>query len=142
MDEAHERWKRLLAPEGDPSEAFELVEEAFDLMALLVEPPVYGRSAGAAGIGLDLSGCAQIIGDEGAQPIGVISCVGDHMADALEAGQESLGLRTVAMLARRGVDAQRQADCIDGGVQSGRQAAARTTDGGSFSPPFAPAASA
>src|SRR5690606_38952534 len=40
------------------------------------------------------------------------------------------------------MDPQRQADRIDDGVQLGRQAAARTADGGSFSPPFAPVASA
>ena len=64
------------------------------------------------------------------------------MADALQARQERLGLRAVAILPRCWMDPQRQANRIDGGVQLGRQAAARTTDGGSFSPPFAPVASA
>ena len=45
---------------------FEFVEEAFDLMTFLVEPPVDGRLGGAAGVGLDVSGCAEVIGDEGA----------------------------------------------------------------------------
>ena len=64
------------------------------------------------------------------------------MADAFEAGQQRLGLRAVAILPRRRVDADRQADRIDGGVQLGRQPAAGATDCGSFSPPFAPLASA
>lgn len=66
MDEAHEGRDGFFAAQGDPSEALEFVEEAFDLMALLVEPPVDGRGASAAGIGLDLRGCAKVIDNEGA----------------------------------------------------------------------------
>lgn len=66
MDEAHEGGEGLFASQGDPAEAFEPVEEAFDLMALFVEPPVNRRGGGAAGVGLDLRGCPEIIGDEGA----------------------------------------------------------------------------
>jgi len=66
VDEAHEGGESFLAPECDPAEAFEFVEEAFDLMALLVEPPVGRWGRGAAGVGLDLRGCAEVIGDEGA----------------------------------------------------------------------------
>lgn len=40
MYEAHEGGDGFLAAQGDAAEAFELVEEAFDLMTLLVEPPV------------------------------------------------------------------------------------------------------
>lgn len=64
------------------------------------------------------------------------------MADALQAAQEGLGLRAIPVLSRCRMDPQRQADGIDGSVQLGRQAATRATDGGSFSPPFAPVASA
>jgi hypothetical protein len=46
------------------------------------------------------------------------------VADAFETGQQHLGLRSVAILPRRRVDADRQADRIDGGVQLGRQPAA------------------
>ncbi len=64
------------------------------------------------------------------------------MADALQAVQEGLSLRAIPILSRCRMDPQRQANGIDGSVQFGRQAATRTTDGGSFSPPFAPVASA
>lgn len=64
MDEAHEGGEGLVASQGDAAEAFELVEEAFDLMALLVEPPVDGRCDGSAGIGLDLRDSPKVIGDE------------------------------------------------------------------------------
>ena len=66
MHEAHEGFDGFFASEGDSSEAFEFVEEALDLMAFLVEPPVDGRGDCAVGIGLDVGCCAEIIGDEGA----------------------------------------------------------------------------
>lgn len=66
MDEAHEGGDGFLAAQSDASEAFEFVEEAFDLMALLVESPIDWRGDGAAGIGLDLRGRAKVIDNEGA----------------------------------------------------------------------------
>lgn len=66
MDEAHEGGEGFLASQGDTSEAFEFVEEAFDLMTFFVEAPVDRRLFGAAGIGLDVSTRAKIVGDEGA----------------------------------------------------------------------------
>jgi hypothetical protein len=66
MDEAHEGGEGFLAAQGNAAEAFESVEEALDLMAFLVEPPVDGGSNGASGIGLDLGGCAEVVGNEGA----------------------------------------------------------------------------
>jgi hypothetical protein len=72
------------------------------------------------------------------------------VTNALQAGQEVLGLQSVAVLPPRWVNTDRQADRIDDRVQLGRQPAARTTDCGSFSPcldmlstgSFAPLASA
>lgn len=124
MHEAHEGWERLFTSQGDATEAFEPIEETFDLVTLLVEAPVDLRLGGAAGIGLDLRGCAEIIGDEGAQGISVIGSIGNNMADALKAGQQRPGLRTVTMLPGCRMDADRQADRIDRGVQLGRQSAA------------------
>lgn len=66
MNEAHEGAECLLTSQGDPAEAFEFVKETFDLMALLVEPPVDWPGYRAAWIGLDLCGCAKFIGDEAA----------------------------------------------------------------------------
>ncbi len=66
MYEAHEGCDGFLAAQGDAAEPLELVEEAFDLIALLVEPPIDGWFFGATGIGLDLGSRAKIIGDEGA----------------------------------------------------------------------------
>ena len=142
MDEAHERDDRLITAQGDATEALELVEEALDLVPLFVEPPVDGRRDGAAGIGFDLREGAKIVGNEGAQRIGVIGGIGDDVTNALQAGQEDFGLRAVAMLAWGRMDANGQAESIDGGVQLGGQPASGAADTGSLSPPFAPLASA
>ena len=60
MNEAHEGCECFLAAQGYSPEALEFVEEAFDLMALLVEARVDRRLGGTAGIGLDVSACAKI----------------------------------------------------------------------------------
>ena len=46
MYEAHEGCERLFAAQGDATEPLELVEEAFDLMALFAEAPVDRRLTG------------------------------------------------------------------------------------------------
>lgn len=66
MYEPHESCDGFLTSERDPAESFEFVEETLDLMALLVEPPVDWGDYGAARICLDLGGCTEVIGDEGA----------------------------------------------------------------------------
>ncbi len=114
MYEAHEGGDGFLAAQGNAAEAFEFVEEAFDLMALFVEPPIDGRFGGSARIGLDVGGGTKVISDEGAQRIGIISGIGDNVADTPQARQQRLGFGTIAPLAGRRMDADRQADGIDG----------------------------
>lgn len=116
MDESHEGGDRLLAAQCDATEAFEFVEEALDLMALFVEPPVDCRLSGAAGIGLDLRRCAEILSNEDAQRIGIIGSIGDDVTDATQAFQEAQRLWSVATLPRRRVNTDRQSDGIDGRV--------------------------
>jgi hypothetical protein len=48
VNEAHEGRDSFLASQGDTSEALEFVEEAFDLMAFLVEAPVKSVVDGVA----------------------------------------------------------------------------------------------
>ena len=66
MHESHEGCDGFFASQGDSAESFEFVEEALDLVALFVEPPVDGWAFGTAGVGFDLGGCAKVIGDKGA----------------------------------------------------------------------------
>jgi hypothetical protein len=66
MDEAHECVESFLASQGDSAEAFEFVEKAFDLMAFFVMAPADRGHDGAAGIGLDLRGCPEVISYESA----------------------------------------------------------------------------
>mgnify|MGYP001277986378 CR=1 FL=1 len=60
----YEYRESFLASQGDSAEAFEFIEEAFDLMALLVEAPVDWGHDGAAGIGFDLCDCPEVISYE------------------------------------------------------------------------------
>lgn len=89
-------------------------------MALLIEAPIDWRGYSTAGIGLDLRGCSEVIGNEGTQRISIVGGVSDDVADALQARQEGLSLWAIAILSRRRMDSQRQADRIDGSVQLGR----------------------
>ena len=116
MDESHEGGDRLLAAQGDATEAFEFVEEALDLVALFVEPPVDCRLSGPAGISLDLRRCAEIIGNEDVQRIGIVGSIGDDMTDATQAFQQIQRLGSVATLPRRRVNTDRQSDGVDGRV--------------------------
>jgi hypothetical protein len=136
MDESHEGGDCLLPAQGDATEAFEFVEEALDLMALFVEAPVDGRLSGPTGIGLDLRRCAEIIGNEDAQRIGIIGSIGDDVTNATQAFQEIQRLWGVSTLPRRRVNTDRQSDGIDRSVQLGSQPATRTANRGSFSPPL------
>ena len=65
IDKSFEGADGFLAAQGDASEAFDLIEETFNQMALLVEVPIGLWLDRATGVGFDLGGCAQIISDEG-----------------------------------------------------------------------------
>jgi len=72
VDEAHESGDGFLATQSDVSEAFEFIEEAFDLMALPIEVPVGWRRDGPVGVGLYLRCCPKGVDDESASRIGII----------------------------------------------------------------------
>lgn len=110
-------------------------------MAFLTEPPVCRWFPDAAGIDLDLRGGSEDIRDEGAERVGVAGGIGNDVTRTLEAGQEGLGLRAVAVLPRRRMNADRQAHRIDRGMELRRQTTPGAADHGSLSLPFAPVAS-
>lgn len=59
-DEAHEIKKRLLASQGESTEAFKFIGKHLNLMACSVVSPLYWRSDGTTGIAPDLSGCTEL----------------------------------------------------------------------------------
>ena len=136
VDEGLERRDGLLATQGDPAEALDAIEKALDEMALLVECPVDCFRAGSGRVLLDLRGCSKVFGDEGPEVVGVVGCVGDDMTDAFEAFDQPAGLRAVAAMTGRDLDADRQPERIHGGMDLRGQAASGAADPASFKPPF------
>lgn len=126
----------FLAAQGDATEPFEFVEEALDEMALFVEHPVDWAAFAASWIALDVGGCAEIIGNEGSQVIGVIGGVHNNVLRRRQTFNQATRLRAVAPLTGCNRDADRQAKRIDSGMYFGGQAAFGTANTGSFKPPF------
>ncbi len=105
-------------------------------MALLVDAPVDGGLSRSAGISLNVGGRAETVGDESAQRIGIIGGVGDDVADAFQACQQCLGLRTIAPLSGCRMDADWQANGIDRCMQLGCQTTAGPADRLNLAPPL------
>jgi hypothetical protein len=113
---------------------FDLVDEALDQVALLIEVLVVrnGLRAGAArrNDGLGANVC-----DGGAKAIGVKAHVGEQVFER-KAADQALSLADVVDLACGQDEADRIAEGIDADVDLRAQAAARTTDRLIFAPPF------
>lgn len=142
IDESLERCDCLLATQGDAAEAFDPIEEALDQMPFLVEHPIQGTASCTAAVALDLGYGVQIIGDEAAQCLGVVSGIGDNMADPGKTCEQPFSLRAVSPVTRCDLEPDRQAKCIHRGMDLGRQTAAGTSDRVSLKPPFCDVASA
>ena len=115
---------------------------ALDEVAFPVERPVDGLASASGRVLLDLCGRAEVVGDEIAQMIGVVACLGDDVADPLQALDQPAGLRAVAPVPGRDQKPDRQPRGIDGGMDPGGQPAPGPPDGVSFKPPFRGVASA
>jgi len=105
-------------------------------MPLLVEQPINWPIFLSGRVALDVCGCVQIIGDESAQMIRVISRVHDNVLRGCEAFDQTARLWAVAPLARSDDGADRQSKRVDGRMNLGRQAAFGAANTGSFKPPF------
>jgi hypothetical protein len=68
--------------------------------------------------------------------VGVIGGVGDDVSNALEPFEQAARLRTVAPVSGRDLEAQRQPEGVDCGVDLGGQPASGPADRVSFRPPF------
>jgi len=109
---------------GEATEGLELVDEALDHMALVVEMPVVGHDTGAARMRRD-----HRVGTEGCERVsdaaGVVRRIGDHVLGRL-AVEQRLRLGGVVRLARGEDDAHQLAERVDQQVEPAAQAAART----------------
>jgi len=109
---------------GEATEGLELVDEALDHMALVVEMPVVGHDTGAARMRRDhrvgTEGC-----DRGADALGIVRRVGDHLLGRL-AVEQRFGLGGVVRLARGEDRAHQLAERVDERVEPAAQAAPRT----------------
>ena len=111
-------------------------------MTLLIEIPVQRTAPGTAAIAPDLGGGPQIVGDEAAQCVGVVSGIRDDVADADQTAEQPLGLRALGPLAGRNREPDRQAERVHRRMDPGRQTAPGAPDGVSLKPPFCEVASA
>jgi transposase len=111
----------------------DLVDEAFDQVALLVEVLVVRNGLLSRGFGRnDRVGTK---GEISPDPIGVVGAIGKHMlgGDAVDQG---LGLRAVVDLTWREDQPERIAESVDGDMDFRAQPAARATDRLRFNPPL------
>lgn len=112
MDESHETGSELVIAGGDATELFELVEEAFDVVALAVKCLGPAEALLAADhVGNVGDGAA--IFDVGSQTIGVVGLVGDDDGAAAEIGQERFGAGQIMRLSRANQELERPALAID-----------------------------
>ena len=85
-------------------------------MSLFVEVPIRFWLGRTAGIGFDLSSCAQVVSDEVAQVVGIICGIANDVAHTTQPCNQATRLRRVAPLAGCDRRANRQAKRIDRGV--------------------------
>ena len=107
----------------DVTELFELVEEAFDEIALAIErllpaepslAPDHVGNVGDGAAGLEML----------PEPIGVVGLVGDQDGASLEVGQEGVGGGQIVGLTRSDQELDRPPLAVDAGVDFGREPAA------------------
>ena len=128
MDGAEEVHRPLVVSCGDGSELLELGEEVLDQVACLVEVTVVGARLLAVALGRDHRRLAGLF-QRGKNPcLGVERLVGDQDV-GLESGKQGVRSLQVVRLPRRERKAGRVAECLDGGVDLGAQAAPAAPDG-------------
>ncbi len=123
----------------DASEVLELVEEAFDVVALAVQVMGCGAPLPAVPLGRDV-GARAMVGNELEDGAGVAAAVSDGVPGRLKAVKQGQHGSLVGGLARGEREAARQARAVDDDVDFGAQPASRASDGVVRTPFFPPAA--
>ena len=122
----------------DTAEVLELVEEAFDEIALTIEPPIDRALYFAVPLGRDVSLTATT-GDEFYQVSPVITAVGDDISKR-QTIEQSRSRRFVGGMTGGEQQPDRQAAFVHHRVDLGAQSSTRTADGVIRAPFFPPAA--
>jgi len=110
----------LFEARGDAAEMLDLVEEAFDLVALLIERLGEAMPFPAGGLVGDVRRCTLSL-DALAQPIGVIGFVAEKDIAFAQIDQQGVGAQKIVGLARGEEELDRQATCIGERVDLGGQ---------------------
>lgn len=135
FNEAHEVDEQLVVSGGDTAELFELVEEALDDVAFLVEVQIVGTLDFAVSFGRD-DDLGAGLGDPFDEMVGIVALVGDGGACG-DAVDKIMREGDVIALSRGADQTDRIAEGIARGVDFGAQPAARPTQALGIRPPFA-----
>ena len=111
----------------DPAGVFELVEEAFDEIALPIQDLAVASRHPAASGRRD-AGSDAALAQEFAEPVGVVGFVGDEATMGRNHVEQSAGGAKIVCLAGGQDQAHWQATAVDHGIDLGRQPAARAPD--------------
>ena len=130
---------KLVMAGRDASEVLELVEEAFDEIALAVQVIGHRALLPAVPLGRDVAARA-MVGNAFEDGAGVAAAVGDGVPGQLKAVKEGGHGSLVGGLARGEREAARQAKAVDDDMDFGAQPAKRASDGVVRTPFFPPTA--
>lgn len=130
---------RFVVAGRDAAEVLQLVEEAFDEIALSIDCAVDRALNLAVTAGRDMSPPAAAF-DQIDQGASIISAIGDEIAAGFDLFDQCRCHRLVRRLARRQNDSHRQARLVDDGIDLGAQSSTRTANGVIRTPFFPPAA--
>ncbi len=138
-DGGEEVSRQLVEPRCDAPEVLELVEEAFDPVALAVDcridTSLHSPVPLRRDVGFDATGLRQID-----QRAGVVAAVRDQVTCLVETGDQLDSGFLVRCLTGRERQPDRQTVAIDDGVDLGAQSSTRTANGVIRTPFFPPAA--
>ena len=137
-DERSEAAGGLVVAGGDPAEVLELVDEAFDDMAFLIEMPIVDGRLAAGGMRRNHDRRAEP-GGGAADGGAVIGAVGDDVPSRLT-GEQGLGAGRLVGLAAGELEPDELAQRIDQQMQLAAQPAAGAADRLIATPLLAPAA--
>ena len=138
-DGSQEVPREFVVSRGDPSEVFELAEEALDEIAVAIEAWI-DRSLGlAVTLGRDVS-LAAALADQIDQMLPVIAAIGDHHGGWMQTFEQSWCGSFVGCLPRRESETDRQSTLIDDNMDLAGQPSPRTADGVIRTPFLPPAA--